>query len=526
MQSADSHSTYSYLLLLLLPPLLLIFVLRPHHNKNRNEAPPIRLPPGPWRLPVIGSLHHLFNKPLAHRAMADLARRCGAPDVMYLQLGEVPAVVVSSREAAREVLRAHDVTFASRPMGLNMRATAHEGLGIAFSPYGHRWRQLRKICAVELLGAARVRSLRAAREEEAARLVAAVAAGSPESCERPPVNVSARVAAFVADSVLRAIVGERFRRRDEFLEVLEEGLRSVKPGTSLADMFPSSRLLCAISSTFRKDREFHRKITELVNCAIEQHQERKAAVAGDDDSTGDKDLLGVMLRIQKEGGGPDFHLDKGTLKAVVLDLFGGGSETTGTTLLWTMSELMRNPAVMQKAQAEVHHVLQGKERVTEDDLIGLKFLKLVIMETLRLHAPTPLLMPRECTEQCNILGFDIPQGALVLVNAWSIGRDPKYWDQPEEFKPERFEEVEVDYKGTYFEYIPFGAGRRMCPAITFAEVNMVLALAALLYHFDWQLPSGVSPSDLDMEEDMGITVRRKRDLYLCPTIRVPPHVTA
>ena len=205
---------------------------------------------------------------------------------------------------------------------------------------------------------------------------------------------------------------------------------------------------------------------------------------------------------------------------------GGGSETTGTTLLWTMSELMRNPTVMQKAQAEVQHVLQGKQRVTEDDLISLKFLKLVIMETLRLHARTPLLMPRECMEQCSILGFDIPQGALVLVNAWWIGRDPKYWDQAEEFKPERFAEVNVDFKGTYFEYIPFGAGRRMCPAIAFAEANMVLALAALLYHFDWQLPSGMSPSEIDMEEDMGITVRRKRDLYLCPTVRVPPHVTA
>lgn len=208
------------------------------------------------------------------------------------------------------------------------------------------------------------------------------------------------------------------------------------------------------------------------------------------------------------------------------DLFGAGSETTATTLLWAMSELMRYPKVMQEAQAEVRHVLQGKERVTEDDVANMNFLKLVIMETLRLHAPTPLLMPRECMEPCNILGYDIPHGALVLVNAWSIGRDPKYWDQPEEFKPERFEASKIDFKGNDFEYIPFGAGRRICPAITFAQPNMELALASLLYHFDWQMPSGLAPSELGMEEYMGITVRGKKDLYLCATICVPPPLAA
>ncbi|KAK3134187.1 hypothetical protein QOZ80_6AG0546080 [Eleusine coracana subsp. coracana] len=314
MQPAGDHSCCSnhcYLFLALLSLLLLIF-LRPPHKQTRKEAPP-KLPPGPWRLPVIGSLHHLLTKPLMHRAMADLACRLDAP-VMYLQLGEVPAVVISSRDAAREVLRTHDAAFATRPMTLSIRATAHEGLGIAFAPYGERWRQLRKICSVELFSAARVRSLRAVREDEAARLVAAVAATPPGG----RVNVSARVAAFVADSAMHAILGERFGRRDELLEVLEVGLNEIKPGMSVGDMFPSSKLICAVGGTVRKARAFHRKITELVDCAIEQHRERKGVVVNGGGAVGSKeDLMDVLLRIQKEGG-LDFHLDMGTVKAVIV----------------------------------------------------------------------------------------------------------------------------------------------------------------------------------------------------------------
>ena len=167
-------------------------------------------------------------------------------------------------------------------------------------------------------------------------------------------------------------------------------------------------------------------------------------------------------------------------------MFGAGSETSATTLEWAMAELLRNPAIMGKVQDRVRQAaaLAGRNTVTEADLPNLHYLRLVIKETLRLHPSVPLLLPREPTEACNVLGYDVPTGTTVFVNTWAICRDPKHWDAPEEFRPERFESGEVDFKGTNFEYTPFGAGRRICPGMLFAQSSMELALAALLYHFD------------------------------------------
>ncbi|BAF08025.1 desmethyl-deoxy-podophyllotoxin synthase [Oryza sativa Japonica Group] len=517
MEEPTSCYGYYHYLALAVAVLVLVRVTRTRGGGSDG----VRLPPGPWRLPVIGSLHHLAGKPLVHRALADLARRMDAP-LMYLRLGEVPVVVATSPGAAREVMRTHDVAFATRPVSPTVRIMTADGEGLVFAPYGALWRQLRRIAILELLSARRVQSFRRVREEEAARLAAAVAAAAPHG--EAAVNVSERIAVLIADSAVRAMIGDRFKKRDEFLEALAEGLKLVS-GFSLADLFPSSWLASFVTGAARRAQENHRKNFELMDRAIEQHQERRAAAAAaSGDVVEDDDLVDVLLRIQK-GGGLDVPLTMGIIKAVILDLFSAGSETSATTIQWAMSELMRNPRVMKRAQAELRDNLQGKPKVTEEDLTDLNYLKLIIKETLRLHLPAPLLLPRESRESCKIFGYDVPKGTTVLVNAWAIGRDPKYWDDPEEFKPERFEDSKIDFKGLDFEFLPFGSGRRMCPGIMFAQPNIELALATLLYHFDWSLPAGVKPSELDMTEEMGITVRRKNDLYLHAVVRVPLHAT-
>lgn len=196
------------------------------------------------------------------------------------------------------------------------------------------------------------------------------------------------------------------------------------------------------------------------------------------------------------------------------DMFIAGTDTSSATLSWTMTQLMKNPSKMKKLQQELREIIGNKGKVEEADLHRLTYLKLVIKEVLRLHPPAPLLVPRETIEKCTIKGYEVPSNTRVLINAKAIGLDPNSWENPNEFRPERFIDNNVDFRGQDFSLVPFGVGRRSCPGISFALVVVELALANLLYCFDWEFPFGVKKEDLDLEEAVGITVHRKNPLYL------------
>jgi len=177
-----------------------------------------------------------------------------------------------------------------------------------------------------------------------------------------------------------------------------------------------------------------------------------------------------------------------------------------------MAELVRNPKAMRRATAEVRGAFGARGAVAEHALGELRYLHLVIRETFRLHTPLPLLLPRQCQEPRRVLGYDVPPGATVLVNVWALGRDERYWPgDPEAFRPERFEAeaAGVEFKGADFELLPFGAGRRMCPGMSFGLANVELALASLLFHFDWEAPGVADPAEFDMAEAFGVTARRR-----------------
>ena len=192
------------------------------------------------------------------------------------------------------------------------------------------------------------------------------------------------------------------------------------------------------------------------------------------------------------------------------------------TIIWAMAEMVRKPEVLKKAQEEVRAMAGSKGRVQQDDVAKLRYLRAVVMETLRLHPALPLLVPRETMRRITVSGYDVPARTRVFVNAWAIGRDPASWDDPEEFVPERFAGDEAAAAASFFnrarfEFLPFGGGRRMCPGIDMGVVTTEFTLANLLYCFDWELPEGQRREDMCMEEAGGLTVHKKTPLLLVPT---------
>lgn len=201
-------------------------------------------------------------------------------------------------------------------------------------------------------------------------------------------------------------------------------------------------------------------------------------------------------------------------------MFVAGTDTTSATLEWAMTELVRHPNVMKKAQEQVRKFASSTGKVDESYLQHFDYLKAVIKETMRLHPPVPLLVPRESMDKCTLDGYEIPEKTRVLINAYAIARDPQSWDNPLEYRPERFQDagnVNVNVVDQDFRFLPFGGGRRGCPGYGFGLATVEIALARLLYHFDWALPQGVGPDDVDLDETFGLATRKKSALVLVPT---------
>jgi hypothetical protein len=301
----DDH--YYVYLGLALVSLLVVLAKR---RRGRADGHGLRLPPGPWQLPFIGSMHHLAGQ-LPHRAMRDLARRHGP--VMLLRIGEVPTLVISSREAAREVMKTHDTSFASRPLSATVRVLTNNGRDIIFAPYGEHWRQLRKLAITELLSARRVLSFRAIREEEVAAMLRVCAAAAAES---RPVEMRARLSALVADATVRAVMGDRCRDRDVFLRELDRSI-GLSAGFNPADLWPSSRLVGLLSGAVRRAEECRDTVFGILDGIIKEHLQRMDSVGAGEAA---EDLLDVLLKIYKDGS-LQIPLDMDVLKAVIFVSF-------------------------------------------------------------------------------------------------------------------------------------------------------------------------------------------------------------
>ncbi|CAN1135274.1 Cytochrome P450 76A2 [Linum perenne] len=229
------------------------------------------------------------------------------------------------------------------------------------------------------------------------------------------------------------------------------------------------------------------------------------------------DFLDVLLGFQGNGKDEPEKISHRDIHIFILEIFMAGSETTSSTTEWALTELLRHPESMTKVQTELKTVIGPNRKMEETDIENLPFLQAVVKETFRLHPPIPLLVPRRAMRDTTFMGYHVPKDTQVLVNAWSIGRDPSQWEDPWSFKPDRFLGSKVDYRGQHYQFLPFGAGRRMCAGVPLAHRVLHLILGTLLHEFSWE--AKVDPSTFNMDDRLGITMRKSESLMVVPKKR-------
>lgn len=278
-------------------------------SKSIRKNSILKLPPGPKPLPIIGNIHKLFGSQI-HHLLTNLAKKHGP--LMHLKLGEISTIIVTSSEVAKEIYKTNDILFASRPTHhLAFKVISYNFTDLILCPYGNYWRQLRKICSVELLSRKRVQSFKSIREDEVFNLIKSI-----YSQKGSIINLSRSVSFLAFGITSRAAFGKRTRNTERYIQLVED-INKLASGFSLADMYPSIKLLQVFSITRYKIEIVHKQIDEIIETILKDHKEqllREENQASTEETK--EDIVDVLLKIQ-ERGDFDPQLTDTNIKALI-----------------------------------------------------------------------------------------------------------------------------------------------------------------------------------------------------------------
>ncbi|XP_024165920.1 cytochrome P450 81Q32-like [Rosa chinensis] len=486
-------STYSYILLF-----IIFLFLKGYLQKNKK-----RLPPSPaLSLPIIGHLY-LFKKPL-HRTLAKLSDKYGP--IVYIKFGSRPVILVSSPSAAEECFTKHDVAFANRPKLLAGKHLGYNYTTVTWASYGSHWRKLRRIASLELLSSSSLQMFHGIRADEIRSLVCQLFRGC-NGGEFQGVEMKSKFFQLTLNVIMRMVAGKRYYGEDiadleeakMFQQIVTEGFQ-LTGVTNVGDFIPVLNHV-GVSKLEKKLIILHKKRDKFLQDLIDQHRKMQSDSALEKRS---KTMVDVMLSLQ--GTEAEYYTDE-IIRGMMHVMLTAGTDTSAGTMEWALSLLLNNPQALAKAQTEIdNHIGEGR-LIKESDLAKLPYLSSIIYETLRMYPAAPLLAPHEASDDCTVAGFHVPRGTMLLVNAWAIQNDPKLWAEPEQFKPERFQNVQGERDG--FMWLPFGTGRRGCPGEGLANRIVGLALGSLIQCFEWERPS---EEMIDMSIGTGLTMPKAQPL--------------
>ncbi|CAM6092453.1 unnamed protein product [Calypogeia fissa] len=491
-------------------------------RRKGSQSKRRQLPPGPRGWPILGCLPLLSAMP--HKSLYELSKQYGP--LMFMRLGSVKTLVVTSPKFAEEILKTHDKIMASRPGLIVASEVLYNGADVVFSSYGQHWRYLRKVCTMGLLTATRLNQFRGIRERE---VMAALHFILEESQQGNVVNIGKCFSTMAMNNITQMIMNRSYCVHssgskasalppNQLLKAVRD-MMELLAGFNVSDYIPLLKPF-DLQGLHKRSKAVHWILDNFIEEVIEEHRQRRS-IANTENYK--EDFVDALLKI---GQTKEFEerLSMDSVKAILLNMIIGGADTSYITTMWALSELLRNPRILRKVQEELDSVVGPHRLVQEEDLPKLVYVNAVVKETLRVHPPAPLMVPHLSNEDCEIEGFHIPAGTQVIVNAWCIHRDPAVWERPLEFDPDRFLNSPIDFKGQDFEFLPFGTGRRMCPGMNLGALMVIYPLSVMVHALDWTLPDSQKPEELDMSEKCGLPSDRKVPLTVFGTARLPRHV--
>ncbi|XP_043709737.1 cytochrome P450 81Q32-like [Telopea speciosissima] len=463
-------------------------------------------PPAPTALPILGHLH-LLKKPL-HRTLEALAGQYGP--ILSLQFGSRSVLVVSSPSAIEECFTKNDIILANRPYCFAGEHLAYNYTTVGWSPYGHHWRILRRVTAIEIFSSNSLQTSSIIRNKEVTHLVRQLYRGSDGKLQE--IELKSVFFQLTLNIAMEMVAAKRLFGDEDFDVELREKFLEMKKGQSnptmfmnMLDFLPFLRWVGFVGEEKNMVR-FHRKRDAFLQGLIDDERRERMSDTGKamNGERRKKTLVDTLLCLQQAE--PEYYSDD-IIKGIIAVLFTAGTDTSALTLEWAMSLLLNHPEALQKAREEIDNNVEQGCLIEDSDLAKLPYLRCIINETLRLFPVAPLLLPHVSSEECTIGGYDVHPGTIVLVNAWAVHRDPKIWFEPTSFKPERFDGIEGEREG--YKFIPFGLGRRGCPGAAMGMRMVSLALGALLHCFEWVR---VGPEKVDLREDQGLTMPKAKPL--------------
>uniref|UniRef100_A0AAY4DMF2 Cytochrome P450 n=1 Tax=Denticeps clupeoides TaxID=299321 RepID=A0AAY4DMF2_9TELE len=476
--------------------LVLFLVVRMTKGERRQA-------PGPFALPVIGNMHQV-NKHAPFKTFLEWSKQYGPVITVYMGLQRV--VVLVGYETVKEALVDQAEDFSGRaPVPFVYKATRGYGLVIS---NGERWRQMRRFTLTTLrdFGMGR-KKMESWIQEESKHLVDLF-----RENKSAPFDPSFFLSRAVSNVICALVFGQRFSYKDaQLLSLLQTINGSVtflsSPSGQLYNIFP--RLMHYLPGDHKR---ILNELDELRNFSMKKiikHQE----TLNPDDPRDYIDCFLMRLNEEKNLPSTEFHYDN--LISTVLNLFLAGTETTSSTLRYTLMLLIKYPHIQDKMQKEIDDVIGQTQSPTMEDRKSLPFTNAVIHEAQRFLDIAPLSVPHYATADISFKGYIIPKGTVILPLLHSVLRSEDHWDSPWTFNPNHF----LDKNGNFNPnpaFIPFSSGKRACVGESLARMELFLFVVTLLQHFTFSSPGGPDGVDISPEFSSFGNIPRRYELIVTP----------